>query len=158
MTEAHANALFKFQQQLKIIHTPLICWDFFTLQQIEFNQFSAVQKTWKEKEDYFKQKDVVIITDTRFQIVYASKNMYEMNGYYPKEVIGKSPKMFQGALTSAKALDNIRIAVKNQLPFHQVVTNYKKDGSLYECDIKAIPKFDAKGNLVHYIAFERLAS
>lgn len=66
MTEAHANALFKFQRQLTIIHTPLICWDFFTLQQIEFNQFSAVQKTWKEKEDYFKQKDVLIITDTRF--------------------------------------------------------------------------------------------
>ena len=81
-----------------------------------------------------------------------------MNGYYPKDVLGKSPKMFQGPLTSAKALDNIKIAVKNQLPFKEIITNYKKDGSLYECEIKAVPKFDAKGNLVNYIAFERIAS
>jgi hypothetical protein len=66
--------------------------------------------------------------------------------------------MFQGPLTSAKALDNIKIAVKNQLPFKEIITNYKKDGSLYECEIKAVPKFDAKGNLVNYIAFERIAS
>ena len=158
MTEAHANAIFKFHQKLKIINTPLICWDIFSLQQMEYNHFSSVQKKWKEKEDYFKENDVLIVTNTRFEIVYASKNIFEMNGYFPNEVIGNSPKMFQGPLTSAKALDNIRIAVKNQLPFAQIITNYKKDGSLYECEIKALPKFDAKGNLVNYIAFERLAS
>ena len=125
---------------------------------MEYNHFSSVQKTWKEKEDYFKENDVLIVTNRRFEIVFASKNMYEMNGYYPKDVLGKSPKMFQGPLTSAKALDNIKIAVKNQLPFKEIITNYKKDGSLYECEIKAVPKFDAKGNLVNYIAFERIAS
>lgn len=158
MTEAHANALFKFHQKLKIIQTPLICWDIFSLQQMEFNHFSAVQKTWKEKEDYFKETDVLIVTNTRFEIVFASKNIFEMNGYFPNEVLGKSPKMFQGPLTSRVALEVIKIAVQKELPFTQIITNYKKDGSLYECEIKAIPKFDAKGNLVNYIAFERLAS
>lgn len=158
MTEAHANAVFKFHQKLKIIPTPLICWDIFSLQQMEYNHFSAVQKTWKEKEDYFKENDVLIVTNSRFEIVYASKNIFDMNGYFPSEVIGNSPKMFQGPLTSRTALDAIKEAVQKQLPFTQIITNYKKDGSLYECEIKALPKFDAKGNLVNYIAFERLAS
>ncbi|WP_322549165.1 PAS domain-containing protein [Flavobacterium psychraquaticum] len=158
MTEAHDNALFKFHQKSKIVHTPLICWDFFTLQQMEFNRFSTIQKQWKEKEDYFKETKVLLVTNPKFEIVFASKNIYEMNGYYPSEVIGNSPKMFQGPLTSRKSLDSIKLALLNQLPFQEVITNYRKDGSLYECEISAIPKFDSKGNLVNYIAFERIAS
>ena len=125
---------------------------------MEYNNFSSIQKTWKEKEDYFKENDVLIVTNTHFEIVFASKNIFDMNGYFPNEVIGKSPKMFQGPLTSRVSLDSIKVAVQKQLPFTQIITNYKKDGSLYECEINAVPKFDAKGNLVNYIAFERLAS
>jgi hypothetical protein len=48
--------------------------------------------------------EVVIVTDAKLEIVFASHNMTKMNGYVER-VIGK-PKMFQGqssnVLTSSK--------------------------------------------------------
>lgn len=158
MTITYDKASSFFQNKLKITHLPLVCWDLFSLQQVEYGKFSLVQKNWKEKEDYFKEKEVVIVTNTAFKIVYASKNMYKMNGYFPNEVEGRAPNIFQGPLTSRDTLDSIKNAVQNNLPFHETILNYRKDGSVYECEIRAIPKFDSKGTLVNYIAFERLAS
>jgi hypothetical protein len=44
------------------------------------------------------------------------------------------------------------------MPFKAVILNYNKDGSTYLCEIEAKPKFNSKGELVNYIAFERIAS
>jgi hypothetical protein len=38
-----------------------------------------------------KLKEVVIVTDAKLEIVFASHNMTKMNGYV-EEVIGRSPK------------------------------------------------------------------
>jgi PAS domain S-box-containing protein len=43
-----------------------------------------------------KLKDeVVIVTDAKLEIVFASHNMTKMNGYVEEEVIGRSPKCFK---------------------------------------------------------------
>ena len=81
-----------------------------------------------------------------------------MNGYRPEEVLAKSPKIFQGKLTCDVSRKNIKHALEHHLPFKEVILNYKKDGSTYLCEIKAYPKFNAEGKLIHYIAFEKLAS
>jgi PAS domain S-box-containing protein len=38
------------------------------------------------------KEEVVIVTDAKLEIVFASHNMTKMNGYIEEEVIGKSPK------------------------------------------------------------------
>jgi PAS domain S-box-containing protein len=79
--------------------------------------------------------------------------MTKMNGYVEEEVIGRSPKMFQGhssVLTSSK----IR-TIQLQQPFEQTVVNYNKNGEIYICLIKGFPVFNIKGKLSHFIAFER---
>jgi hypothetical protein len=81
-----------------------------------------------------------------------------MSGYHQEEIIGKSPKVFQGILTSEITKTNIRQAINNKLPFKEIILNYKKDGSTYLCEIEAIPKFNKKGEFLNYIAFERIAS
>jgi hypothetical protein len=80
-----------------------------------------------------------------------------MNGYDYKEIIGKSPRMFQGELTSVESRKNIKIAVEKKLAFKQNIINYKKNGETYICQIEAYPKFDKNGNFVNYIAFETAA-
>jgi len=111
---------------------------------------SAIRKSWD-------MDTVVVVTCPSLKIVYATKNMVRMNGYHPEEVIGQSPKMFQGEATCLKTSQEIRFAVENKQPFEKIVTNYCKDGSLYSCHIKAFPIFDRKGNFKNFIAFEKAA-
>ncbi|MGB2759075.1 MAG: PAS domain-containing protein, partial [Maribacter stanieri] len=75
--------------------------------------------------------------------------------YHPEEIIGKSPKMFQGNLTSKSTLKIVSDAVKQKNSFEVTVVNYRKDGSTYNCWIQGQPVFDLKGDIVNFIAFEK---
>jgi PAS domain S-box-containing protein len=162
MTLEYENAIAKYYSKMKIIRAPLLCWDLFNHSINEAVNFNKIQHDWTSKESFFtaviQSKNTVLITDINYNIVFASNNMIEMNGYRPDEVLSKNPKMFQGDLTCDSARKNIKYATANHLPFKEVIVNYKKDGSTYLCEICGYPKFDKQGNLVHYIAFEKLAA
>lgn len=160
----------KYYSSLSLNTFPLSCWDFYsksfdklrmTLSDtvllnkiVDENKWNS---TWDYKEE-LQNDTVIVVTDAKLQIVFASNNMVNMNGYYPDEVIGNSPKMFQGKATNTKTSKEISNAVKAQQPFEKVVTNYCKDGSLYKCHIKGFPIFDKKGILTNFIAFEKIAA
>lgn len=162
MTPAYENAIAKNYSTLRILPLPLISWDFFDNQNFEIIKFNAIQKKWKSKVDFKEiqaiSKREIIITNLKQEIVFASKGIVAMNGYQSNEVIGKSPSIFQGTLTSEKSKNNIREAIKNNFPFKEIILNYRKDGTTYLCEIEGFPKFDKKGELINYIAFERIAS
>ena len=101
---------------------------------------------------------IIVVTDVNLKIVFASKNIIKMNGYLPSEVIGKHPKIFQGEATNLETSKQIGLAIKNQKPFKQVITNYCKDGSLYKCEIQGFPVFDKSGVLINFIAFEKMVA
>lgn len=148
---------------------PLISWGFSSVYQNEIknavldlkkiNILSVDQKWVNDVWDFQKQLEekVVIITDDKLNIVFASHNMYKMNGYLEKEVLGKSPKMFQGKETSFEISSEIREAIAYQKPFLKKVLNYKKRGQSYYCLIEGFPVFNKNGDLVNFIAFEQAA-
>ncbi|TRX40478.1 PAS domain-containing protein [Flavobacterium restrictum] len=110
---------------------------------------------WDLQSDYIET--VVIVTDSNLKIVYASSNMAKMNGYNESDILGKSPKMFHGKDTCQKTSGEIRQAIAKQEPFEKTVLNYKKNGKEYQCLIKSFPVFNIKGQLSHFIAFEKTA-
>jgi len=162
MVPQYEKAFVAYYNKLKLVYTPLISWDFFSNQNQEINCYNAIQKNWKSKENFqkkvYQQKREIIITNIHQEIVFATQGIHTMNGYRAHEIIGKSPKMFQGQLTSKTVTSKIKEAIQNQLPFKEIIINYKKDGTTYLCEIEAFPKFNSKGELVNYIAFERIAS
>jgi PAS domain S-box-containing protein len=162
MTENYDQALAAYHQKHPLTLLPIQSFDIFSIGQLEISKFNAIQHHWKVKECFatavYKQKREIIITNAQSEIVFASEGIVQMNGYQPFEVIGKTPKIFQGEATSLETRKNIKIAIQNQLPFKAVILNYNKDGSTYLCEIEAKPKFNSKGELVNYIAFERIAS
>jgi PAS domain S-box-containing protein len=162
MTKEYEKAIAKYYSKLRIVPLPLISWDLFATRPNEAVSFNVIQKEWHSKESFYKavfqSKKAILVTNAHFEIVFASENIIKMNGYRPEEVMGKSPKIFQGKLTDEVSRNNIRKAILHRLPFKEIILNYKKNGSTYLCEIEAYPKFDAKGNLLHYIAFEKLAS
>lgn len=109
-----------------------------------------------EIEEEFTRKDnVILITNPNLQIVHATENIFDMNGYLPSEIIGKSPKIFQGEKTSKAIRKRIAEAIQKQIPFEEIVVNYKKDKSIYKCWIKGVPVKNQKGKVVNFIAFEK---
>lgn len=149
---------------------PLLCWDIFMegyrrLMQLgdDLQTLNKLAKTrkWKHAFDFeqqlARQGDTLLVTDSHLRIVYASSNMMAMNGYTPDEVIGKSPRMFQGPGTIPETRGVIRDAVARQIPFEAMLVNYSKNGEAYDCHIKGFPLFNAQKELVNFIAFERRA-
>tara|TARA_R110000737_G_scaffold344502_1_gene371762 strand:- start:542 stop:1066 length:525 start_codon:yes stop_codon:yes gene_type:complete len=163
------NAVIKFRKNLKLTMLPVLSWDFYAsnyedIKRTEEDTVSLLNlvatNSWNIDTDILDvklktEKNVVVVTDTKLNIVFATKNMWNMSQYHPEEIIGKSPKMFQGNLTSKSTLKIVSDAVKQKKPFEVTVVNYRKDGSTYNCWIQGQPVFDLKGDIVNFIAFEK---
>lgn len=146
--------------------TPLICWDFYLEKYDKVKAFGNEKNMlnkMSEKMDWAVPKDfiskipvdtVVVVTNPKLEIVFATENMLDLNGYKPEEVIGKTPKMFQGKDTCVRTSREISESIKAQIPFEKTVLNYCKDGSIYHCTIQGFPIFDKKGQLTNFIALE----
>lgn len=160
MMSTYEKAVAAYYKKEKGTHLPFTHFDFFVQPRPEKADFEAIQESWTEKTTYnsfLLSKKAAIVTDASLKIVYASTNIIKINGYEITEVLGKSPKMFQGIGTDSKVTNRIRKAVLNGEPFKEVILNYKKDGQEYWCDIEGLPRFNKDGVLTHYIAFEEVA-
>ncbi|MEX0313402.1 MAG: PAS domain-containing protein [Allomuricauda sp.] len=119
----------------------------------------AKKENWHDnlhiRHQILDKNNVVVVTDTKLNIVFASQNMSRMNGYSAEDVLGKTPRMFQGEHTSEETKRKISQAIQQRKPFKEVLVNYRKDGSTYNCSIQGIPVFDTAGELVNFIAFEQ---
>jgi len=148
---------------------PLISWDFYGgfLQDLN-NEFSDLKElesltaanNWISDFDFQKElqeENVIVVTDSTLKIVFASHNLNKMTGYGSEEVMGKTPKFFQGEATSRQTNSEIREAIETRQPFEKTVVNYRKSGETYDCLIKGFPIFNRKGKLSHFIAFEKVA-
>ncbi len=156
----------------KVMSHPLMCWDIVSegnARRFDFEMDLEKMRNIKKlnkwelnmkrniEDSIIWENKTLLVTNAKLDIVWATKNIFEMNGYQPKEVIGKHPKMFQGAETSLSSRKMIRLAVEESSSFECNITNYKKDGSLYTCHIEAYPVFNQSGELINFLAFENAA-
>jgi PAS domain S-box-containing protein len=163
--DAAAN---KFYYSLNIKSLPINSWDLYAsyfhevcnmYHDIFLLRKLAKSNKWSYSENFDKEllqkKYVIVVTDPQLKIVHATQNIVHMNGYLPKEVVGKKPKMFQGIDTCEKTSKLIRKAITNKNPFEVTLLNYRKDSSTYKCWIKGEPIFNKTGEVVNFIAYEK---
>lgn len=90
-------------------------------------------------------QDVIIITETEPlnppgpRIVYVNDGVERMTGYRKYEVLGNTPRMFQGPDTDPAALKRVRVALERREPIKEVVVNYCKDGEPFWNEIEIVP-------------------
>ena len=149
--------------------TPLLSWDVF----LEgYRRRIALSKDYQSLTEYARARDwniewdlqdrllqqqsVVLVTDASQQIAFASSNLHTMNGYLPQEVVGKTPRIFQGKNTNPSTKAIVRDAVSQWSPFSVSLLNYRKNGLPYKCKVDGYPVFNKAGSLVNFIAFEKL--
>lgn len=148
---------------------PLMSWDIYSnyyqdlkAKNADFSQLTDLKTlyNWDLKLDFLEElqnNDAILITNKDLKIEFASQGVLAMTGYLPVEVIGKSPKIFQGENTSKEKRNMIREAITAQQPFEAVLLNYRKNGETYDCHIRSFPIFNTKGKLSHFIALEKAA-
>ncbi len=90
------------------VRAPLLCWDLFLegyYRKIDLADDNnllikyANKQKWKYRFDFREQvftfDKTVIATDPELHFVYASSNVFAINGYHPTEVLRKSHRFFR---------------------------------------------------------------
>ena len=103
--------------------------------------------------------DSILITDAtnRTRILYANKAFKKLTGYSPAEVLGKTPKILQGAATDKTVIARLSKTLNAGGRFEGKAINYKKDGSPFLMHWRVVPVKLGKDTSV-WLAIQRETS
>lgn len=97
----------------------------FTEQLLQTTPFLLVKKVI----DYYPFAAVVTSYDyLKPEILYANGKHTRLTGFRTEDVVGQSPKIFQGKNTSQKVKDDMKHCLSVSSFWHGDVINYRKDG------------------------------
>tara|TARA_A100000164_G_C21814535_1_gene727195 strand:+ start:87 stop:578 length:492 start_codon:yes stop_codon:yes gene_type:complete len=102
-----------------------------------------------------KDYDALVLTDKNQKIVWVSEGFSNMTGYSKTFATGKCPSFLQGEKTSLSVKKQIHYDLKSNNTFSGSVINYKKNGSIYNCQIVISPLYNSKQEVKYYLAFEK---
>ena len=85
--------------------------------------------------------DSILITDATkdAKIIYANKAFKKLTGYDPSEVMGKTPRILQGAATDRKVINRLTDSLKRGGRFEGKEVNYKKNGTPFIMYWRVLP-------------------
>ena len=95
-----------------------------------------------------------IITDTNGKIIYANKAAQKVTGYTFTEMVGNTPRLWGGQMSSEFYRNMWKLKKDNKGFFVGEVKNVKKDGVLYTAIARISPILDTQGNLLGFVATE----
>ncbi len=104
--------------------------------------------------------DAVVVTSGDLElpgprIEYVNPSFCRMTGYAAEELIGRTPRMFQGKLTDRAELDRLRACLAAGDPFHGEVVNYRKDGQPHVIEWLVTAITDDHGAPVRWLSIQR---
>jgi PAS domain S-box-containing protein len=103
--------------------------------------------------------DSILVTDAtiRGKIIYANKAFKKLTGHDPAEVVGKTPRILQGAGTDKKVIARLSEALKTGQKFEGKAINYKKDGTPFIMYWKVQP-IKVRKKIEAWVAIQREGS
>ena len=99
----------------------------------------------------------IVIVDAQHPIrpiIYTNDAFSKITGYGKSEVLGKNCRFLQNGDRDQKEIGIIRKAIKAGRPCHEVLRNYKKDGTLFWNDLTITPLYNDQGSLTHFIGVQ----
>jgi PAS domain S-box-containing protein/diguanylate cyclase (GGDEF)-like protein len=105
-------------------------------------------------EEYKKAIDessIVSKTDVSGIITYVNNKFCEISGYTKDELIGKNHNIIRNPKNSKEFFKNMWDILKNKNIFKGIISNRRKDGTIYYVDSTIIPILDYQGNIIEYI-------
>jgi PAS domain S-box-containing protein len=103
--------------------------------------------------------DSILITDAtaKGKVIYANKAFKKLTGHESSAVIGKTPRILQGAGTDKKVIARLAAALKSGKKFEGKTINYKKDGTPFIMYWRVLPIKVGK-SIEAWIAIQREGS
>ena len=100
-----------------------------------------------------RTSNLVIITDTKKRITWVNESVCSITGYTKEELIGKTPKIFQGPLSDSNTIALINTHLEQEKSIYAEIINYNKNGSPYWVALNIEPLFE-NDELTGYMAVE----
>ena len=88
-------------------------------------------------------------------IVYANRAALRQTGYRAAELLGRSPRIFQGPDTDREALLSFHQAMRHWQPTRQKVLNYRRTGTTFRVEIDIAPLADRDGWYTFWVSVQR---
>lgn len=98
--------------------------------------------------------DLVIVTDAGQdpEIIYVNQAVVDRTGYSRKELIGQSPRIFQGQGTCPEAVAQMAAAICQHQSVNVELLNYTRDGQPYWVDLHINPLRNDSGVVTHFVS------
>lgn len=100
-----------------------------------------------------RTSNLVIITDKKRKITWVNESVESITGYSREELIGKTPKLFQGPMSDPETIAFINANLNQEKSVHAEIINYNKHGKPYWVVLNIEPLFDS-GKLTGFMAVE----
>lgn len=84
-------------------------------------------------------------------LVLVNEAFEQLSGYRGEEIIGRNCRFMQGAASDHAARQQMRVAIDNQTETLVKITNYRKNGSLFENFVFIVPIFTEGGTLLYFL-------
>ncbi|MFZ0690887.1 MAG: PAS domain S-box protein, partial [Acidobacteriaceae bacterium] len=98
--------------------------------------------------------DGIVITDSAGLIQYVNPAFTAMTGYEREEVVGHNPRILSSGQHRAAFYTELWHTLLSGRVWHGAITNRRKDGTLYEEEMRIAPVCDANGATTGYIAIK----
>lgn len=117
------------------------------------------ERKLRESEDRFHEvfeqaADGIIITDVHANIQFVNPAFTAMTGYSSEEVVGKTPRLLKSGSHSAAFYEEMWSTISSGRVWHGEVINRRRDGSLFDEEMRIAPVRDANGVTTGYIAIK----
>ncbi|HRE42049.1 MAG TPA: PAS domain S-box protein [Ignavibacteria bacterium] len=126
-----------------------------TLRKVEEQSMKLMNKVITNTSDAVMIMEADMLDEPGPKIIYVNKAFSKLTGYNDDEIIGKSPRILNGAETDKSVLANIRKAMENYEALNFDLLCYKKNGDTYWVSRALTPVADEKGRFTHWISVER---
>jgi PAS domain S-box-containing protein len=102
----------------------------------------------------------VLVTDSNLEppgptVVYANPAFERMTGWSRREIVGRSPRVLQGAQTDRAVFADLRATLAAGRPWEGQCVNYRKDGAAFIMQWSIVPLAGAHGEAMFFLAVQR---
>jgi PAS domain S-box-containing protein len=99
--------------------------------------------------------DGVVITNSAGEIQYVNAAFVAVTGYTAEEVLGKTPRILKSGRQPAEVYMELWRTILSGECWRGEIVNRRKDGSLYDEEMRISPLFESVGKIGGFIAIKR---